>query len=62
MRIPPRRIDNDAIQEKLAILRPEIQIGLDDAAAGHFSIKSISDPVKEVLDEAVSGPTRGDRS
>lgn len=38
-------------QEKLAILRREIAIGLDDAAAGRSSRKSISDIADEVLRE-----------
>ena len=38
-------------QEKLAILRREINIGLLDAAAGRFSIKTVSEIADEVRRE-----------
>lgn len=37
--------------EKLAILRREINLGLEDAAAGHFSRKTASDIADEVRRE-----------
>ncbi len=37
--------------EKLAILRPEVNIGLADAAAGRFSRKSLKDIAEEVRRE-----------
>jgi antitoxin ParD1/3/4 len=42
-------------QEKLAILRREINIGLEAAAAGRFSKKSVRDIVAEVMDETSGG-------
>jgi len=37
--------------EKLAILRREINLGLEDAAAGRFSTKTVSDIAEEVRRE-----------
>lgn len=42
-------------QEKLAILRREINIGMEAAAAGRFSKKSVRDIVDEVMREASEG-------
>jgi antitoxin ParD1/3/4 len=39
-------------QERLAILRREINIGIEAAAAGRFSKKSVSDIVDEVMRDA----------
>jgi antitoxin ParD1/3/4 len=38
-------------QEKLAILRREIQIGWDEAEAGRFSSKTVQEIAEEVLRE-----------
>ena len=38
-------------QEKLAILRREINLGLEDAAAGHFSTKTVSEIADEMRRE-----------
>lgn len=40
-------------QEKLAILRREVGIGIEAAAAGHFSRKSVSDIADEVMRETL---------
>jgi antitoxin ParD1/3/4 len=42
-------------REKLAILRREINIGLDAASAGRFSVKSVSDIADEVRREHSGG-------
>lgn len=42
-------------QEKLAILRREINIGLADAAAGRFSSKTVKDIADEVRREHLGG-------
>lgn len=42
-------------QEKLAILRREIGIGIEAATAGRFSKKSVSDIADEVMREASEG-------
>jgi antitoxin ParD1/3/4 len=47
--------DKAQSQEKLAILRREINIGLEAAAAGRFSKKSVRDIVAEVMDETSGG-------
>lgn len=38
-------------QEKLAILRREVSLGLEDAAAGRFSTKTVADIADEVQRE-----------
>jgi antitoxin ParD1/3/4 len=43
--------DKAQSQEKLAILRREINIGVEAAAAGRFSKKSVRDIVDEVMGE-----------
>jgi antitoxin ParD1/3/4 len=44
--------DRDGLdREKLAILRREIAIGLDDAAAGRFSRKTVREIAEEVRRE-----------
>lgn len=46
------RVVHDAQeQEKLAILRREINVGVEAAAAGRFSKKSVSDIMDEVMHE-----------
>jgi len=49
-----RLLQHDKAQqrEKLAILRREIGVGIEAAAAGRFSKKSVGDIVDEVLREA----------
>ncbi len=43
--------DKSLEDEKLAILRREINIGLEDVAAGRFSAKTVSDIAEEVRRE-----------
>jgi antitoxin ParD1/3/4 len=52
-----RLLQHDKAQqrEKLTILRREINIGIEAAAAGRFSKKSVSDIVDEVLHETFEG-------
>jgi len=38
-------------EERLAILRREVQIGLDAAAAGRFSTKTVAEIAEEILRE-----------
>jgi len=49
------RHDKALEEEKLAILRREIAIGMEDAEAGRFSIKSIQEIADEVRREHLGG-------
>jgi len=46
------RLLRHELAEALEALRREVQIGLDDAAAGRFSKKSVAEIAQEVLDES----------
>lgn len=48
----PRSESDEALEwEKLTALRREIEIGLNEAAAGRFSRKTVSDIADEVMRE-----------
>lgn len=58
---PDENDDTDAEQEKLAVLKREIAIGLADAAAGRFSKRTVAEIADDVLREhhdGINTPTR----